>query len=75
MPYTQPRTIHVARVREQIGRAPQQLDARLRHQLLGQRRHLVQIGVRLGDGGALGRNVAVVKGPVLDAQLRQRAAG
>ena len=63
------RAVHVARIREQIRRAPQQLDARLALQLLDQVDDLVEHAVALGERGAFGRQVAIVKGVVGHAEL------
>ena len=49
-----------ARVRETVGRAPEQADARVGLQLLGQPHDVVEAVVALFEGLAFGRDVAVV---------------
>ena len=66
---------HVAPVREQVGRAPQQLDAGLRHLLLEDFADAPHVQVRLGQRLALGRDVAVVEGEEGRAQHLKQFEG
>jgi len=67
--------VHVAGVGEEAGGAPQELDPRASLLLLGDGHHGVEVAVRLGQGLALGREVAVVEGPELDAELLEELEG
>jgi hypothetical protein len=64
--------VHVASVAKQRGGAPQQAHAALALQAGRMGGDDVQRGVALLQGGALGRDVAVVEAPVGDAQLAQQ---
>ena len=59
----------VARMAEQVGGPPQQLHAGPRHVPLGLGDDRLEVGRRLGEGAALGRDVAVVEAVVRDAEL------
>ncbi len=60
---------HVARVREQIGGAPQQFDAGVGLQLLGEFGDAVQIRVALTEVATFGSDIAIVEAPVIDTEL------
>ena len=67
--------MHVARIAEQVGRAPQQLDA---GPLLFLFEHLddrVEIAVRLGQRGPFGGDIAIVKGVERCPQLLEELKG
>ncbi len=62
-------TIHVARMREQVGRAPQQLDAGVGLALLGNAHHVLEVALVLSDVIGIRRQVDVVKAVVRHAEL------
>ena len=66
---------HEARVGEQGGGVPQQLDAGGLHVLLDLVDDLVEVGVGLAQGVAFGGDVAIVEAEVLDAQLLEQLEG
>ena len=57
------RAAHVARVGEEVGGAPEELHAGGALEVPGVGHQLVEVAVGLGEGAALGRDVAVVKAP------------
>ena len=61
----------VARMAEQVGGSPQELEARSLHVALDGRHGFVQVRLRLGKRPALWRDVAVVEAEERDAQLAQ----
>ena len=67
--------VHVARIAEQIGRAPKQPHAGPRHLLLDDLHHGVEVLIALGQRSALGGNVAVVKTEEWRAQLLHELEG
>ncbi len=67
--------MHETGVAEEIGRAPQQLDARPLHFLLDHLDHRVQILVGLGQRTALGGDVAVVEAEEGGGQLLDELEG
>ena len=54
---------HIARIREEVGRAPEEFDAGGFLQRLGVGHERIEMLVGLGERAALGRNVAVVEAP------------
>ena len=63
------RAVHVAGVGEEVGRPPEQLDARAALLVLQNLDHLVEVRVALLERLALGGDVAVVEGIEGDAEL------
>ena len=66
---------HVARIGEQVRRAPEEPDARRLLQRLGVRDDPVEIAVRLGKRRALGGDVAVVEAPERRLDLHEELEG
>ncbi len=62
-------------VREQVRRAPQQAHAGALLMGGGQLHHLVEVAARLGEGRALGRDVAVVEAVERRAELGEELEG
>ena len=54
--------MHVTRIAEQVGRAPEQLDAGPLLLLLEHLHHRIEVAIRLGEVRALGSHVAIVEG-------------
>ncbi len=69
------RARHVAGVGEEIGGAPEELHAGRLLQLLGMGDDLVEVAVRLGEGAALGGDVAVVEGVEGGSDLGEELEG
>ena len=69
------RARHIAGMAEQIGRAPQQLDAGRQHPLLEIFGHLLEIAREIGERRALGDDVAVMEGEKGDAEQRKHLEG
>ncbi len=69
------RTRGVAGVAEQVGGAPQQLDARVGHLLPGAVDQPVEVGPRLAQGGTWRGHVDVVEAEVGHAQLGDELEG
>ncbi len=65
----------VARVAEQVGGAPQQPRAGLLHALADALHHRIQVGLGLGEGRALGRDVAVMEREERRSQLADELEG
>lgn len=63
------RAVRVPRVLEQLRRAPQHFFPGLLLQVLGELDDRREVGVGLLERAALGRDVAVVEGPEVDAEL------
>ena len=66
---------HEARVGEQGGGVPQQLDTGGLHILVDLVNDLVEVGVGLAQGVAFGGDVTIVEAEVLDAQLLEQLEG
>jgi hypothetical protein len=66
---------HVARVREEVGRAPEEFHAGGFLERLGVGDDLVEIAVRLGERAALGRDVAVMEAPERRADFLEELEG
>ena len=69
------RAVHVARVGEEVGRPPEQLDAGAGLLVLEDLDDLVEVGVALLEGLALGGDVAVVEGVERGAELLEELEG
>ena len=69
------RAVHVARIAEQVGGAPEQLDAAAVLLLLEHLDHRVEVLVGLGQRGALGGDVAVVEAIERCAELVDELEG
>ncbi len=65
----------IAGVHECLRGAPQQLRVRLGHLRFGVVDHRVEVGAALGEGGALGRDVAVVEAVEGNAELGEELEG
>ncbi|SYZ57601.1 hypothetical protein CPBF367_38810 [Xanthomonas arboricola pv. juglandis] len=61
--------VHVARVREQVGGAPQQLDAGVGLALLGDADHVFEVALVLADVVGIRRQVDVVEAVIRHAKL------
>ncbi len=66
------RAIHVARMREQIGRAPQQLDAGVGLTLLGDADHVLQIRLVLADGLRVRGQIHVVEAVIRNTEFGEK---
>ena len=69
------RPVHVARVGEQVGRAPEELDAGARLLVLEDLDDLVKVGVAFLEVLAFGCDVAIVKGVERNAELFEEFEG
>src|SRR5262249_1211744 len=65
----------VARVAEQVGGAPEQAHAGALHVALRRLEQAVETRAALGEGGALGREIAVVEAEERDAELLEQLEG
>ena len=66
---------HVARMAEQIGRAPQQLDAGRLHLLGEDVGHLGEVAAEFGEARAFRHDVLVVEGEEREAERREHVEG
>jgi len=69
------RAVDVARMAEQVGGAPEQLDARAVHLTANGVHHGVEVFVRHGQVVALGREVAVMEAKEIDPELLDALEG
>ena len=63
------RAMHVARIAEQVGRSPEQLDAGSLLLTLQGLHHRIEIAIGLGERFAFGRDVAIVEAIEMDTEL------